>query len=165
MVLGVKASSQATVMFEGAVITGSGAAETVITCVNTVLTFRHLSLATHVFVYVPPHPLPINGPDVFVRDNTEQLSVGVGCNACAAANAAASPQATVLSRLPAGVDHPGGVLSNTVNDCEQLEAHPPAIVMLSVKVYGIPHPPPAGTVTVCAFVAPEIEPLPEIVHE
>jgi len=164
-VLAAGTAPHATIMFEGAVITGREAGEMVITCVNTVLTLRHLSLETQVLVYVPPQLFPTNGPDVFVRDNTEQLSVGIGWIDCAAARPAASPQATVLSRLPAGVDQVGGVISNTVNDLEQLETHPAEFVIFSVKVYGVPHPPPAVTVTVWPLVAPGIVPFPEIDHK
>ena len=57
---------QATVIFVGGVNVGNTGGLIVITWEKVVLVLLQASLATHVFVYVPPQKLPINTPVVFI---------------------------------------------------------------------------------------------------
>ena len=99
----------AIVITAGAVIVGRADGFIVIIWVKTSLELVHLSLATNVFVYVPPQPVPTKAPEVFVLDNTKQLSAAVGLSACAAVRPAASVHSRVLSILPAALDHVGAI--------------------------------------------------------
>ena len=94
----------------------------VITCVNTVEVFKHASLATQVFVYVPvaPHVPGKNDPEVFTYVTEPQLSVATGAIACAAVIPAASLHSTDWFNDPATLVQTGTVLSVMVITCVKL---------------------------------------------